>query len=107
MQTTLIDGSGQSTTELIGYAHDLIDLLQVSMEFTPQITIVPSNQTYDQIIHEVANNVYDIIISDVTITAKRRKIVDFFSSIFDTSLRNKHTKGHIELLLKRARQHVL
>ncbi len=107
MQTTVIDGSGQSTTKLIGYAHDLIDLLQVSMEFTPQIMIVPSNQTYDQMTQLVANNVYDIIISDVTITAKRRKIVDFFSSIFGTSLRNKHTKVHIELLLKRARQHVL
>jgi ABC-type amino acid transport substrate-binding protein len=49
--------------------------------------IVPSNQNYDQMTQAVANNVYDVIVGDVTITAKRRTIADFSNSIFDTSLR--------------------
>ncbi|CAF4724256.1 unnamed protein product, partial [Rotaria sp. Silwood2] len=83
----IIDEKGQTTTKLIGYVPDLIDLLQTRMGFTPQIILAPSNQTYDGLIDSVANGLYDLVIGDVTVTAKRREIVSFSNSIFDNSLR--------------------
>jgi len=86
-QTVVIDESGQNTTNLVGYSIDLINILQTSMGFIPQIMLVPSNMTSDQVVEAVAKNVYDIVVSDITITAKRRQIVDFSTSIFDSSFR--------------------
>ncbi|CAF4296832.1 unnamed protein product [Rotaria sp. Silwood2] len=83
----ITDEKGQTTTKLIGYIPDLIDLLQTRMGFTPQIILASSNQTYDGLIDSVANGLYDLVIGDVTVTAKRRKIVSFSNSIFDNSLR--------------------
>ena len=57
------------------------------MGFIPNITMLPSNHSYDGLIDEVANNVYDMVIGDVTILAVRREEAGFSSSIFDNSLR--------------------
>ena len=57
------------------------------MGFIPNIHLVPSNQSYNGLINAVANGVYDMVVGDVTITAARREIVGFSSSIFDNSLR--------------------
>jgi ABC-type amino acid transport substrate-binding protein len=49
----------------------------------------------------VANGVYDMFISDVTITATRREIADFSNAIFDNALRivvRKKTDATIDLL---------
>ena len=87
MLTYVTNEFGQNTTTFIGYIPDLIDLLQYNMKFIPHVILTPSNQTYNQIIQDLANGVYDIIMGDVTVTAARRKIVSFSNSIFDNSLR--------------------
>lgn len=43
------------------------------MGFIPIITSLPSNYTYNGLIDAVANNVYDMVIGDVTILAARRE----------------------------------
>jgi polar amino acid transport system substrate-binding protein len=85
--TNGIDASGQTTTNLVGYVPDLIELLRSAMGFIPIITLMPSNETYDGLIDAVASGDYDMIVADLTITAARREIVDFSSSIFDNSIR--------------------
>ncbi|CAF1226955.1 unnamed protein product [Rotaria sp. Silwood1] len=87
MITNVIDEFGQSTTKLIGFVPDLIDLLQEKMKFIHQILLAPSNQTYAELVRAVINGDYDIVIGDVTITASRREKVGFSNSIFDNSLR--------------------
>ncbi|CAF4234129.1 unnamed protein product, partial [Rotaria sordida] len=80
---------------------DLIDLLQTRMRFIPYIIYPSANQTYDGLIKAVAKSVCDVAIGDITVTAKRRKIVDFSTSIFDNSIRIivRQTKiVHIDLL---------
>ncbi|CAF1295221.1 unnamed protein product [Adineta steineri] len=57
------------------------------MGFIPQITLVPSNNTYNDLVYAVANGMYDTVVADVTVTSARREIVDFSASIFDDSLR--------------------
>ncbi|CAF5173249.1 unnamed protein product, partial [Rotaria sp. Silwood1] len=81
------DEKGQMTTKLTGYIPDLIDILKKNMSFTPEIILAPSNQTYDGLVEAVAKSFYDLVIGDVTVTAKRRKIASFSNSIFDNSLR--------------------
>ncbi|CAF2936893.1 unnamed protein product [Rotaria sp. Silwood2] len=81
------DKYGQSTTKLVGYVSDLVQLLQNKMAFVPTIILVPSNQTYSGLIDAVENGVYDMVIGDVTMTAARREKVAFSNSIFDTSTR--------------------
>jgi hypothetical protein len=41
------------------------------MKFIPQVTLAPSNLTYNQIIQELADGVYDMVTDDVTVTAAR------------------------------------
>ncbi|CAF1188368.1 unnamed protein product [Rotaria sordida] len=57
------------------------------MGFIPYIIYPPANQTYDGLIKAVATSVCDVAIGDITVTAKRREIVDFSTSIFDNSVR--------------------
>ncbi|CAF1228448.1 unnamed protein product [Rotaria sordida] len=94
------DASGQSTIQYSGYVHDLIKLLQNKMEFIPIIELASPNQTYNGLIQAVRNGDYDIVIGDVTVTATRRKLVDFSNTIFDNSLRiiiRKTTDVNIDL----------
>ncbi|CAF3923366.1 unnamed protein product [Rotaria sordida] len=94
------DASGQSTIQYSGYVHDFIKLLQNKMEFIPIIELASPNQTYNGLIQAVRNGVYDIVIGDVTVTATRRKFVDFSNTIFDNSLRiiiRKTTDVNIDL----------
>ena len=87
MFTDIIDASGNTTTKSIGYMADLIDLLQNRIGFKAQLMRIPSEQTYDRLVEAVANNVYDIVVADVTVLSTRREIVDFSSSIYDNSVR--------------------
>ncbi|CAF3698731.1 unnamed protein product [Adineta steineri] len=80
------DSSGNITATYTGYMPDLINYLQTNMSFIPQIILVPSNNTYDDLIDAVANGMYDMVVADVTVTAAREEIVDFSTSIFDDSL---------------------
>ena len=80
------DGNGERTMTFTGYVPDLITLLQAKMKFIPQLILAPPDKTYAQVIQDVANNVYDMLIGDVAITAARREIVSFSSSIFDNSV---------------------
>lgn len=79
--------STEKTEKLVGFVPDLIDILQKSTEFIPEILLTPSNQTYDGLINSVINGDYDIVIGDVTVTATRRERVGFSNSIFDNALR--------------------
>jgi ABC-type amino acid transport substrate-binding protein/ABC-type branched-subunit amino acid transport system substrate-binding protein len=96
MSTEVTDIFGQTTKKLIGYVPDLIELLQKTMEFIPNIILLPSNESYNGLIDAVANDVYDMVVADVTITAERREKVSFSSSIFDNSLRVMVREASIE-----------
>lgn len=87
MISNLVDDYGQPATKLIGYALDLIDLLQDKMGFIPNITLAPTNVTYAGLVDAVAAGVYDIVVADTTITSARRQKAEFTSSIFDNALR--------------------
>ncbi|CAF4761377.1 unnamed protein product, partial [Rotaria sp. Silwood2] len=80
------DGNGQTTTQYIGYVPDLIQLLTDKIGFNATLILAPSNQTYAQNIQLVNSGVFDIVVSDVTVTAARREIVSFSNTIFDNSL---------------------
>ncbi|CAF1433013.1 unnamed protein product [Adineta ricciae] len=100
--TYTVDDFGQNITKFTGYVPDLIDLLQKQMKFVPKLVLVPANRSYAEIIEDVANDVYDMMIGDVTITADRQQIVSFSNSIFDNSLRiimRQITDDPIDLLL--------
>ncbi|CAF3405653.1 unnamed protein product [Rotaria sp. Silwood1] len=84
MQTNIIE---KNQTKLIGYLPDLINILQTRMGFIPHFIYPPANQTYGGLVQAVANSVCDVAIGDVTVTARRREIVDFSTSIFDNSIR--------------------
>lgn len=86
MMEDIKDEFGHNITKIIGYVSDLIELLREKINFIPNITFVPSNNSYTKSIYAVANGDYDILMGDVTVTAQRRDIVFFFSSIFDNSL---------------------
>ncbi|CAF3643397.1 unnamed protein product [Rotaria sp. Silwood1] len=77
----------QNTNKLIGYIPDLIEILQNKMGFISRITLASSNQTYKGLIQAGEIGFCDLIIDDVTITVRRRVIVEFSSTIFDNSLR--------------------
>ncbi|CAM4922473.1 unnamed protein product [Rotaria socialis] len=101
MTKTVIDEFGKSSTKIIGFVPDLIDLLQKNMEFIPQLLLASSNQTYSRLINALENGDYDILIGDITITATRRELVSFSSSIFDSSLRiimRKNTADSVDFL---------
>ncbi|CAF0889775.1 unnamed protein product [Adineta steineri] len=87
MTQQVADANGIITTKLIGYIPDLLAILQTNMGFIPNITLLPSTQSYDGLIDDVANNVYDMVAGDVTILAERREQVSFTDSIYDNSLR--------------------
>jgi len=70
-----------------GYIPDLIRLLEQQMHFKPNITLLSPNGSYNRIIDDVINDIYDMVIADMTITAKRMEKVSFSNSIFDNSLR--------------------
>ncbi|CAF2589145.1 unnamed protein product [Rotaria sp. Silwood2] len=87
MVTNVVGEFGQNKTVLLGYIPDLIKLLQNKIGFIPNITLVPSNQTYSGLIQSVVNGDYDIVIGDVTENSIRRELVTFSYPIFDNSLR--------------------
>ncbi|CAF4333431.1 unnamed protein product, partial [Adineta steineri] len=87
MMSEIQDGSGNISTKLTGYIPDLIDELKNRMGFIPNITYFPSDASYGDLINLVANGTFDMFIGDVTITAARREIVGFSSTIYDNSLR--------------------
>lgn len=97
-----LDENGQNITKLTGYIPDLIALLETNIKFIPDIRLMSTvNQTYDGLIESVANDEYDIIIADATVTAKRRQSVSFSNSIFDNSFRvimRKSSDINIDLL---------
>jgi ABC-type amino acid transport substrate-binding protein len=78
--------SGVQNKTFTGYMPDLINILQTKIGFISNIELTPSNLTYDQVVQAVADGIYDIVVADVTATSARTEIVDFSSSIYDTSL---------------------
>jgi len=83
----IVESDENNQTKLSGYIIELIEELQNKIGFIPKLHLQPTNQTYSNLIELVANGVYDIVIGDVTITAKRRELVAFSNSIYDNSLR--------------------
>ena len=80
------DAAGKNSTTYTGYILDLIECLRIKLNFTPDIQLAPSNQTYEGLIEAVVTDYYDIVVGDVTVTANRRELVGFSNAIFDNSL---------------------
>jgi ABC-type amino acid transport substrate-binding protein/ABC-type branched-subunit amino acid transport system substrate-binding protein len=97
----ITDQSGRKTTKIVGYMLDLIESLRAKIGFIPELIIAPFNMTFPQIIEEVNNGKYDMAVGDISITAARRDLAAFSSSIFDNSLRlvirNKATAIEVDL----------
>lgn len=87
MTKTVSDNSGTVHAQTVGYMPDLLQFLVENMGFIPEITIVPASQTYNSLIDAVVDNVYDVVVADVTVTAARSERVSFSNSIYDNSLR--------------------
>ncbi|CAF4748386.1 unnamed protein product, partial [Rotaria sp. Silwood2] len=81
------DSNGQTTLEYIGFILDLIERLKTDIGINPILQLAPANQTYDQLIETVSNGINDIVIGDITVNSKRRKLVGFSNAISETSLR--------------------
>jgi ionotropic glutamate receptor len=97
--------SGEQNKTFTGYMPDLINLLKTKIGFIPNIELTPSNLTYDQVVQAVVDGIYDIVVADVTATSARTEIVDFSSSIYDTSLvviirKTPNINGDVLLFLK-------
>lgn len=81
--TNLIEGA---TPPLIGFVPDLIAELQKHLNFIPDIHVASTSTSYSQLVRDVANGKYDIVVADLTITSERRKIAGFSQPIFDNAL---------------------
>jgi hypothetical protein len=64
-----MNASEQDRTQLVDYISDFIDRLQSLTGFIPEIVLAPDNKTYGEMVRSVANNEYDIVISDVIVTS--------------------------------------
>lgn len=86
MVSKTTDPSGKEVTNYTGYILDLIELLRIRLNFIPDIQLASSNQTYPGLIKAVANDEYDIVVGDMTVSATRRELVGFSNAIFDNAL---------------------
>ncbi len=84
--TNIVDEYGKNRMTFSGYVPDLINLLGSRMGFIPELIFV-TNTTYEKIMKNVSDGIYDMLVSDVTITSERREIADFSNAIFDNALR--------------------
>lgn len=85
MVQDVVERVGQNSTQLIGFVPDLIKRLQSLSEFIPAMIPATPDQTYQGMVQAVADGTYDIVIGDITVTAERRKIVDFSTPIYDNT----------------------
>ncbi|CAF1370247.1 unnamed protein product [Adineta ricciae] len=85
MTKNVIDASGKENVQLVGFILDFIDRLQTVTGFIPELVLAPSNTTYGGMIQAVVDNVYDIVIGDITVTSTRREIVDFSTPFYDNT----------------------
>ncbi|CAF2932803.1 unnamed protein product [Rotaria sp. Silwood2] len=81
------DSNGQTTLEYIGFIPDLLERLKTDIGINPILQLAPSNQTYDQLVETVNKGINDIVIGDITVNSKRRKLVGFSNAISETSTR--------------------
>ena len=85
--TNITGPLGTITSKFIGYMPELVGLLQNKMGFIPNITVLPTNQSYNQMVDWIVEGLFDMVVADLTITASRREKAAFSASIFDNSLR--------------------
>jgi ABC-type amino acid transport substrate-binding protein/ABC-type branched-subunit amino acid transport system substrate-binding protein len=81
------DQFDKTRKETVGYMPDLIEYLRDRMDFHSDIILLPSNVTYHQLIDDLVNGIYDMIVGDITVTSARREKVAFSTVIYDNSLR--------------------
>jgi ABC-type amino acid transport substrate-binding protein len=74
-------------TEFDGVFKDLLLYLQDRMGFIPFIMLANQTTQYDELVDGVANDLFDIVMSAMTITPKRNKMVDFSVAIIPRSIR--------------------
>jgi len=101
MVSNVTDQFGQQKLTFSGYMPDLINLLQSSTGFIPNIELAPSTLSYNELVQSVADGVYDIMVADVTVTSARSKIVDFSSQTYENAyviLMRKNTKITLNML---------
>jgi ABC-type amino acid transport substrate-binding protein len=91
----------QQELRFTGFMPDLINLLQTKIGFIPNIELAPLNLSYNGLVQSVADGVFDIVVSDVTVTSARIKRADFSSSIYENAysiVMRKNTKVTFNML---------
>ncbi|CAF1322820.1 unnamed protein product, partial [Didymodactylos carnosus] len=76
-----------NTILLRGLCIDLINKLHEKMEFNYNVILVDRSTQYNELVFGINEKLYDIIISDVTITTNRLQKVDFSIPIHENSVR--------------------
>ena len=74
-------------TEFEGFYKDILLYLQDKMGFIPVIILAKPTTHYNELVRGVGGNRYDIVMTTLTITAERKKIVDFSLPIIPSSIR--------------------
>jgi ABC-type amino acid transport substrate-binding protein len=73
--------------EFDGFFKDVMLSLQGRMEFVPIVMLAKPTTPIDALVEGVANSLFDIVMTTVSITTKRNKIVDFSKSLLPRSIR--------------------
>lgn len=76
-----------NVTEFDGFYKDILLYLQNKMGFIPVVTLTKPTTEYNELVEEVANGLFDIVMSTIIVTEKRSEIVDFSVAVLPSSIR--------------------
>ena len=74
-------------TEFDGFYKDVLVYLQNRMGFIPVIMLAKPDITYDRLVTDVANGLFDTLMTTITATSERAKIVDLSLLLMPSSIR--------------------
>ena len=92
-------------TDFDGIYKDVIVNLKNRMGFILSVALAKPSTKYDELVQSVANGSFDTVLTGVTITAERKRLVDFSRTLFPSSIRlvvrkPKSTPSNIFFFLK-------
>lgn len=70
-----------------GFFKDILLYLQSSMGFIPVLMLVKPTTTLDELVAGVSNDLFDTVMTSISINAERVKIVDFSKALLPSSYR--------------------
>ena len=73
--------------EFDGLYKDILVYLQEKMQFIPVVMLAKSGTQYDQLVEGVANDLFDTVMSTITVTSERAKLVDMSLALIPSSIR--------------------